>query len=157
MYCSNCTKEVVDGLSFCNHCGFRLKGARDNDDVKSSEVKPGLLISAMVGLFILGLVAIAILIGVMKVIAGFDLSIVFAFTIFSFVLLLMIEGLLTWMLLKRKKVEKEVSVTNRQKEQAGKEIYTTQTLELAEPTFQPVASVTEHTTRTLEHVPKNNQ
>lgn len=154
MYCPNCTKEIAGSLSFCNHCGFKLKEARDSS--KSSEVKPELLVSAMVGLFICGLVAIAMLIGVMKVVAGFDLSIVFAFTIFSFVLMLMIEGLLTWMLLKRKKVEKEVGITNRQNEQAGKEIYTTQALELGEPTFQPVSSVTEHTTRTLEHVPKNN-
>lgn len=157
MYCSNCAKEVVGGLSFCNHCGFKLHGARDDDDVKSSEVKPGLLVSAMVGLFILGLVAIAVLIGVMKVIAGFELPIVYAFTIFSFVLLLMIEGLLTWMLLRRRKVEKEVSSTDRPNEQAIKEIYNTQTLALSEPTFQPIPSVTEHTTRTLEHVPKNNQ
>src|SRR5687768_5304669 len=145
MYCPNCAKEVTSGLSFCNHCGFRLKGARDNDDVKSSEVKPGLLVSAMVGLFILGLVAIAILIGVMKVIAGFDPSIVFAFTIFSFVLLLMIEGLLTWMLLRGKKAEKEVSSTNQLDEQGVKEMYAAPTRELSEPTFQPVASVTEHT------------
>jgi len=157
MYCPNCAKEVTSGLSFCNHCGFRLKGARDNDDVKSSEVKPGLLVSAMVGLFILGLVAIAILIGVMKVIAGFDPSIVFAFTIFSFVLLLMIEGLLTWMLLRGKKAEKEVSNTNQLNEQGVKEMYAAPTRGLSDPTFQPIASVTEHTTRTLEHVPKNNQ
>ena len=156
MYCPNCTKEIAGGLSFCNHCGFRLKGARD-DEVNSSEVKPGLLVSAMVGLFIFGLVAIAILIGVMKVIAGFDPSRVFAFTIFSFVLLLMIEGLLTWMLLRGRKVEKEVSSTNQLDEQGVKEMYAAPTRELSESTFQPVASVTDHTTRTLEHVPKNNQ
>lgn len=156
MYCPNCAKEVTGGLSFCNHCGFRLKGARDDDVVEPSEVKAGLLVSAMVGLFILGLVAIAILIGVMKVIAGFDTAIVYAFTIFSFVLLLIIEGLLTWMLL-RGKVEKEVSSTNQLDEQGVKEMYAAPTRELAEPTFQPVASVTEHTTRTLEHVPKKNQ
>lgn len=157
MYCSNCAKEVASGLSFCNHCGFRLKGERGDSESKSSEVKPGLLVSAMVGLFILGLVAIAILIGVMKVIAGFETPIVYAFTIFSFVLLLMIEGLLTWMLLRRKKVEKEVSNTNQLNEQGVKEMYAAPTRGLSEPTFQPVSSVTEHTTRTLEHVPKNNQ
>lgn len=157
MYCPNCAKEIASGLSFCNHCGFRLKGTTDSDDVKSSEVKPGLLVSAMVGLFILGLVAIAILIGVMKVIAGFDVPIVYAFTIFSFVLLLMIEGLLTWMLLKGRKVEKAVGNTNQLDEQGAKEMYAAPTRELSEPTFQPVSSVTEHTTRTLEHVPKNNQ
>jgi uncharacterized protein YneF (UPF0154 family) len=152
MYCSSCAKEVVAGLSFCNHCGHRLV---DND--KSSEVKPGLLVSAMVGLFILGLVAIAILIGVLKVIAGFNPSIVLAFTIFSFVLLLMIEGLLVSMLFRRKKEKNEVSDTNLLNEQSVKEMYAAPTRGLSESTFQPVSSVTEHTTRTLEQVPKNNQ
>ena len=156
MYCPSCAKEVASGLTYCNHCGHKLSGAKVDND-KPSEVKPELLVSAMIGLFILGLVAIAILIGVLKVIAGFDTPIVLAFTIFSFVLMLMIEGLLVSMLLRRKKVKKEESDTNQSNEQAVKEMYTAPTRGLSESTFQPASSVTEHTTRTLEHVPKNNQ
>ena len=155
MYCSSCAKEVVAGLTYCNHCGHRLNGAKVDNLIKSSEVKPELLVSAMVGLFILGLVAIAVLIGVMKRV-DFEPPFLLAFTIFSFLLMLMIEGVLTWMLLRRKKVEKEVSAPNQLNEQTRKEIYTAPTRGLSEPTFQPVSSVTEHTTRTLEHVPKNN-
>ncbi len=157
MYCSSCAKEVVAGLTYCNHCGHRLSEAKVDNLSKSPEVKPELLVSAMVALFILGLVAIAVLIGVMKQVAGFDLPFLLAFTMFSFVMLMMIEGVLTWMLLRPKKVGKEVSDTNQLNEQAIKEIYTAPTRGLSEPTFQPVSSVTEHTTRTLEHVPKNNQ
>jgi uncharacterized protein YneF (UPF0154 family) len=155
MYCPNCTKEIAGSLSFCNHCGFKLKEA-GNDRSKLSEVKPGLLVSAMVGLFIFGLVAISVLIGVMKQVAGFDPEFLTIITIFSFVVMLMIEGVLVLMLFRRKKVEKQVSDINQLNEQNIKEIYAAPTRGLSESTFQPVSSVTEHTTRTLEKVPKNN-
>jgi uncharacterized protein (DUF983 family) len=151
MYCPSCAKEIVAGLTYCNHCGYRLV----DNVTKSSQVKPELLVSAMVGLFIFGLVAIAVLIGVLKQVVGFDTPFILAIIIFSFVLMLIIEGILISMLFRRKKVDKEVSDTIR--EQPIKEIYTAPTRGLSEPTFQPIPSVTENTTRTLEHVPKNNQ
>jgi len=157
MYCSSCSKEVVAGLTYCNHCGHRLIGAKVDNVIKSLEVKPELLVSAMAGVFILGLVAIAVLIGVLKQVAGIDLPFLIAATLFSFLLMLLVEGVFIWLLLRRKKVEKQESDTNQLNEQAIKEIYTAPARVLLEPTFQPVSSVTEHTTRTLEHVPKNNQ
>ena len=156
MYCSSCGMSVVPGLNYCKRCGEKLREVKGDNLIKSSEVKPELLVSAMVALFILGLVAIAVLVGAMKRV-DFEPPFLLAFTIFSFLLMLMIEGVLTWMLLKRKKVEKEESAPNQLNEQAIKEIYIAPTRGLSEPTFQPASSVTEHTTRTLEHVPKNNQ
>lgn len=153
MYCSRCAKEVVSGLTFCNHCGHRLSGAKVDND-RLSEVKSAFLVFAMVGLFIFGTLAIAVLISALKRVE-FDPSFLLAFTIFSFVMMLMIEGVLTWILLGRKKVYKEVSDSNRMNEQ--KEIYTAQARGLSEPTFEPIPSVTEHTTRSLEHIPKINQ
>jgi type VI protein secretion system component VasK len=154
MYCPSCAKEVVAGLTYCNHCGHRLNGAKA--DNPRSEVKPELLVSAMVGLFILGLLAIAVLIGVLKQVAGFEPPLILAILMLSFVLMFIIEGVLTWMLLRGRKVEKEERAFNQLNEQAVKEIYAAPTRGLSEPTSQPVSTVTEHTTRTLEHVPKNN-
>ncbi|HVF46728.1 MAG TPA: hypothetical protein VNA17_04090 [Pyrinomonadaceae bacterium] len=57
----------------------------------------------MVGLFILGLVAIAVLAGVLKQVAGFDLSILLAIIGLSFLLMLLVEGVLIWMLLRGKR------------------------------------------------------
>lgn len=155
MYCSSCAKEVAAGLTFCNHCGFRLSGTKA-ENVKSSEIRPEFLISAMVGLFIFGLLAIAVLTGVLKQGAGFDLPLVLAFTMFSFVLLIIVEGVLMWLLLKRRKVEKETSEIARLSEQPIKEIYTAPARALSETTFEPL-SVTERTTRSLENAPKINQ
>jgi hypothetical protein len=47
MYCSSCAKEIVAGLAYCNHCGHRLSGGKA--DNPTSEVRPELLVSAMVG------------------------------------------------------------------------------------------------------------
>ena len=47
MYCSSCGVAVAQGLSFCNYCGAKLGGARGDSAMKSAEVKPELLVSAM--------------------------------------------------------------------------------------------------------------
>ena len=139
---------MAQNLTYCNHCGAKLREAKDDNLLKSSEIKPELILSSMVALFILGLVAIAVLIGVLKQVAGFDLPFLLAITMFSFVLLLLIEGVLIWLLLRRKKVEKEVSDINQLNEQATKELYT----EPARVLTEPVPTVIEQTTNRLEHI-----
>jgi hypothetical protein len=123
MYCSACGAAVAQGLSYCNYCGAKLSGANGDHVIKSSGVKPELLVSAMVGLFVLGLVAIAVLIGVLKAVAGFDLPFLLAATMLSFVLLLVVEGVLIGLLLKGKRGAKEAGGTERLKEQATNTLF----------------------------------
>ena len=148
MYCSTCGVAVAQGLSFCNYCGAKLGGAQGADVGRPSEIKPELLVSAMVGLFILGLVAIAVLVGVMKAVAGFDLPFLLAATMFSFLLMLVVEGVLIGLLLKGRKTAKGADDAGRPKEQTTRELGDAQARALPEP----VPSVTEHTTRTFEPV-----
>jgi hypothetical protein len=148
MYCSSCGVAVARGLSYCNYCGAKLGGATGDNVTNSPEVKPGLLVSAMVGLFILGLTAIAVLIGVMKEVAGFDLPILLAFTIFSFLLMLVVESIIIWLLLRRKRGAEEAGDTVLLKGQETKELDAAQARALPEP----LPSVTEHTTRTFDPV-----
>jgi len=148
MYCSSCGVAVAQGLSYCNYCGAKLSGAKGESLIKSSEVKPELLVSAMVALFILGLGAIAVLIGVMKEVAGFDLPILLAATMFSFVLMLVVEGVIIGLLLKGKRGAREAADTGRLKEQMIKELGGTRERVLPEP----VPSITEHTTRAFEPI-----
>jgi hypothetical protein len=149
MYCPSCGVAVAQGLSYCNHCGAKLNGEKGDTLIKSSELRAeSLIISAMVGLFILGLGAIAVLIGVLKAVAGFDLPILLAVTIFSFVLMLVVEGVLIGLLLKGRRGAKEAGDTERLKEQTTKELGEAQARVLPEP----VPSVTEHTTRAFEPI-----
>jgi len=46
MYCSSCGVAVAQGLSYCNYCGAKLNGAKGDNVIKSSEVKPESLINA---------------------------------------------------------------------------------------------------------------
>ncbi len=146
MYCSSCGVAIAQGLSYCNYCGAKLSGAKGDNVIKSSGVKPELLVSAMVGLFIPGLMAIGVLIGVMKQVAGFDLPFLLAVTMFSFVLMLVVEGVIIWLLLNGKRSVKEVGDAEPPKEQKTKELGEAQARALPEP----VATVTEHTTRAFE-------
>ena len=148
MYCSSCGVAVAQGLSYCNYCGAKLSEANGDNVTKSSGVKPELLVSAMVGLFVLGLIAIGVLIGVMKQVAGFDLPILLAITMFSFVLMLVVEGVLIGLLLSGRRGAKKAGDTERLKEQTTKELGEAQARVLPEP----VPSVTEQTTRAFEPI-----
>ncbi|HEV7475764.1 MAG TPA: hypothetical protein VGN90_17040 [Pyrinomonadaceae bacterium] len=147
MYCSTCGVAVTQGLSYCNYCGAKLGGAGD-DGGESSEVKPGLLVCAMVGLFIFGLVAIAMLLGMMKAILNFNTGTMLFFSLLSFLILISLEGLFVRLLLSRRRGPEQAGNTLQLKGQATKELDAAPARVLPEP----VSSVTEHTTRTFAPV-----
>ena len=148
MYCSSCGVAVAQGLSYCNFCGATITGGQGDGVAKPPAVQPGLLVSAIVGLFILGLVAIAILTGVMKAVAGFDIAIVLAITMLAFMLLVIVEGVLIGMLLKGKRAPKKPANSERLNANRTKGLDEAPARALPEP----VASVTEHTTRAFDPI-----
>ena len=144
MYCSACGRAVVEGLSFCNYCGAKLSG-RSNKGRELPEVKPELLVSAMAGVFILGLIVITILMGVMKNVLELPVDRVLGLALFPFLLLLLLEGVFLRLLFCSKRSTREVKESGRLKGQATKELYASDARALPEP----LPSVTEHTTRTF--------
>lgn len=148
MFCSSCGVAVAQGLSFCNYCGAKLSGAAVDNVVKSSGVKPELLVSAIAATFILGLIAIAVLIGALKVVAGLDLPFLLVAMMLSFLLMIVVEGVFIGLLLKGRREVKETGDPARLKEQTTKEIGEAQARLLPEV----MSSVTEHTTRTFEPI-----
>ena len=147
MYCSACGVNVAQGLSYCNYCGAKV-GEKSSSAGKSSEVKPEFLISAMIGLFILGLVAITILMRMMKQVLGLPVERVLGFALFPFLLMLLLEGVCLRLLMRRNRSTEETGANALLKEQ------TTKQLDRAEERLltEPAPSVTDHTTRTLEPV-----
>jgi hypothetical protein len=148
MYCSTCGVAVTQGLSYCNYCGATLSRAKGETRIKSPEVKPELLVSAMVVVFVLGLVAITMLIGVMKTVLDLNAGQILSFTMLSFLIMLLIEGVCIRLLLRRKRGAEEAGDTVLLKGQATKELDATQARALPEP----LQSVTEHTTRAFEPI-----
>ena len=145
MYCSSCGVAVAQDLSYCNYCGAKLNGVKGETRIKSPEVKPELLVSAMVMVFVFGLVAITLLMLVMKDVLG-NAGQVLAFTLLSFLIMLSIEGVFFRLLLRRQRGAEEAGETVLLKGQATKELDAAQARVLP----APIPSVTEHTTRALE-------
>lgn len=149
MYCSSCGRAVTPGLSYCNHCGARLAEAKGDGVARSSEVKPENLLFFITAVFIFGLGAIIGLMTVMKFVFGPEnLGLTIFFTLLSFLIMLAVEGVFVWMLLGRKKAAKGAGGTEQLKKQTTNELSEAEARMLPEP----VLSVTEHTTRTLEPV-----
>ena len=147
MYCSSCGVAVTKGLSYCNHCGVRVNrsdGVRD-----SPEVRPEMLVAAMVGTFVFGLVAITILAGVLKNALGLPDGLVLFFGLtLPFVLMLILEGIFIRLLLRRRRETDETHRPTLAEGQSTNELDAAQARALPEAR----ASVTEHTTRAFEPV-----
>jgi hypothetical protein len=142
MYCSTCSAEVSPNLTYCNHCGAKLNGAKGDNITKN-------LLFFMTAVFVFGLVAIIFLMMALKMVFGPEnMGLVIAFTFLSFLIMLAVEGVFVWMLLGRKKGAKEADDTKRLKKQAAEELDEAKARVFPEPAL----SVTEHTTRTLEPV-----
>ena len=148
MYCSTCGVAVTQNLTYCNYCGAKLSGAQGENVTKSPEVRPELLVSAMTGLFILGLAVITVLIGVMKTTMDLPVERVLAVALVPFLLMLLIEGVFIRLLFRRKRGGAEAGNAVLLKGQATKELDAIQTRALPEP----VPSVTEHTTRAFDPI-----
>jgi membrane protein implicated in regulation of membrane protease activity len=100
----------------------------------------------MAGVFILGLVAITMLIGMMKSVLGANIGQVLAFAMLSFLIMLLLEGVFLRLLFRRKRGPKEAGDTGQLKQQATRELDAAQARVLPEH----MSSVTEHTTRAFD-------
>ena len=146
MYCSSCGVAVPGGLTYCNHCGEKLGGAKTESIIKSPEVRPETLVSAMVIAFVFGLGAITILMGMMKAVLHFEGGPILFFALLSFLILLSLEGVFIRLLFRRKRGAEEDTV--QLKGPATRELDAAQARVL--PEHMP--SVTEHTTRAFDPV-----
>ena len=130
MYCSTCASAVSPNLTYCNHCGAKLNGAKGDSLTKN-------LLFFMTAVFVFGLGAIILLMMAMRMVFGAEyLPLVIAFTLLSFLIMLGVEGVFVWMLLGLKKGAKETAKAPNEAK--------------ARSLPEPMLSVTEHTTRTLE-------
>lgn len=146
MYCSSCGVAVEKGLSYCKQCGAKLSGAKSESAAKASETFPESIAWSMVAVFVVGLGCIIGLMAMMKQLLNFGEKLIVAFSLICFLLMFVIEGVLIWMLLSHKKATTAAGKAGQLQEQATKELGPAPARAFAEP----VASVTEHTTRTFE-------
>ena len=148
MYCSSCGVAVAPTLTYCNHCGAKLNIEKDQTLVKTNELRQeSMIMSAMVGLFVLGLVAISILLGVMKEVLHFDFGPLLVFAFLNFLILISLEGILISRLFRNK------AGRGKSDDSSFSAAHITRELEAqSRGSGEPVSSVTDHTTRTLDPV-----
>jgi len=149
MYCSSCGVVVAEGLSYCNQCRAKLSGAKSVGIAKVAKAQPESLVWAVVAIFVVGLGSIMGLMGILKVQFNAGLGIVTIFSLIILLLMLVVEGVFISLLFGSKSDSNDgKSAMELLKKQ------TTRELEAAQPhaLSEPVASVTEHTTRAFEPI-----
>ena len=148
MYCSTCGVAVAESLSYCNHCGARIVASNRDEIDTSREVRPGLLVSAMAGTFILGMFAITALLGVMKAVLGLQGGQILGFAALSFFIMISLESVYLYLLFRRKRLAEEQVTTGSLAQHTTKELSAPHARELQ----SPLSSVTDHTTRAFDPI-----
>jgi hypothetical protein len=151
MYCSSCGIGVAEGLSYCNYCGAKLNLKEDSES-KLPNVKPELLVSAMAGLFIFGLIAIIMMMGMMKQVMGLTVESALIISLLPFLLLLFLEGIFIRLLF-RGRHRANATTGSLSRGQSTKELDAAHVRHLPEP----LSSVTEHTTRAFHPIPTDRR
>ena len=146
MYCSACGAPITAGLSFCNRCGMSLK-ERSGVSKSPSPVPVVALVGAMVLVAVSGL---GLLLGgpiALKREGGFETDLVVLFMFLTFLITSLTEIFLYRQLSRLTAQPKLPAATSAALLAAPPEYYAPQPRSLAEP----LPSVTENTTRTLEY------
>ncbi len=149
MYCSTCGVAVAQGLTYCNYCGAKLGGSNGESDIEASHIRPESLIFGIMVIFIFGLGAIIGLMAVMKKVLDLDVGQILGFTFLAFLIMLLIEGVFIWLLLRGRRGTKERVDRVQKNGPATKDLDVARAREL--PEHMP--SVTEGTTRAFEPIP----
>lgn len=139
MYCVNCGTPLTQGLSYCNRCGASLR--------EKSEPNTGAIGAFLTAITLVGIAGLGIMLGgalILRRGAGLSQDLVGFFMFFTF----LIVGLTEVMLLRN--LSKLTGSSKRPKylpQPAPQDLRLPQ----ATPFGEPVSSVTENTTRTLEY------
>ena len=148
MYCHTCGARLPQALSYCNHCGTNLGTLKDQSQAGTAGTAIDTLLWVIVGttITLLGMALGALVLmgnGVINERLGT------AFVIVTFVTLLVSEGVLVWRLLHLNRGAKEIQAVPKVADLSADEP-TPVTARALHESLEPVSSVTEETTRTLE-------
>ncbi len=148
MYCQDCGTAVTPGLSYCNRCGVELNAKPAMQ--KTSETMPESLVWAIVGVAVVGMGIVIALMALMKQMLGInDSETILLISFLSFIPFAIAEIVFVWMLFRSQ---------SKQKDREAATLKGSVTRELRGPDEhllqEPGSSITDHTTRTLDPVPR---
>ena len=145
MFCSNCGTPRAQGLSYCNRCGADLRDRKQSSNT-------GAISAVLTAITILGIVGLGIMLGgalVLRKEAGLSQDIIGVFMLFTFLIVILTEFMLVRNLSK---------LTSSTQESTKYSLPPPPVNDLRLPPArnlgEPVPSVTENTTHTLDYVPR---
>ena len=147
MYCPSCGAALAKEMNYCNRCGLDLSVIKGSSNSKSLEKSIESIIWSMV---LATATVLGIMVAVMALMKGFQLGgeVVVLFMALMFLILLGINGVLFWQLLRLNSLAKEA--------RSASQLERKEILELDEKREQallePRMSVTEDTTRILDPI-----
>jgi hypothetical protein len=146
MYCVNCGTPLTQGLSYCNRCGTSLK--------ERSETNTGAIGAFLTAITLIGVGGLALMFaGALVLRRGANLSqeLIGFFMLFSFLIVGMVETMLVRNLSKLMGDKEKKNYFP-----APQTISHDLRLPQGTPFGEPVSSVTENTTRTLEYARRDS-
>ncbi len=148
MYCQSCGAPLVQALSYCNHCGANLSALKVQDKTGTAGTAVDTLLWVIVGttITLLGMALGAL---VLMKNGAIHEGLGRAFVTLTFVTLVVTEAALLWRFLHLNRGAKEIRTATDLNDLSTKELNPSTARVLHEP-LEPVASVTEQTTRALE-------
>ena len=145
MYCPSCGAALTKEMSYCTRCGIDLSVIKGSSNSKSLEKSIESIIWSIV---MATATVLGIMVAAMALMKGFKLGgeVVVLFMALMFLVLLGIDGVLIWQLLRLNSLAKEARSASQLERHEMKELGATREQALIEPRM----SVTENTTRILE-------
>jgi hypothetical protein len=146
MYCASCGTPLTQGLSYCNRCGTSLR--------ERSASNTGAISAFLTAITLIGVGGLALMFAgalVLRRGAGLSQELIGFFMLFAFLIVGMVEVMLV----------KNLSKLMGEKEKrnyfpAPQNVSNDLRLPQATPFGEPVSSVTENTTRTLEYLRRDS-
>jgi hypothetical protein len=150
MYCSTCGNKIADNLNYCNSCGSRIE---KNPLVISNASKPELA-KTLGAVLVTGIIGFVVILKFLIDNPRLDASAVVIILVAYLAALTLISAICIghmW------KTAGDIRVHPKEEPESDRysrpsAFRTTNTNQLAEPANQPIGSVTENTTRTLDEV-----
>jgi hypothetical protein len=144
MYCAHCGTPLTQGLSYCNRCGANLK---ERPEVG---VSTGAISAFLTAITLIGIIGLGVMFGgalVLRRGANLSQELIGVFMLFTFLIVSMTEIMLVRNL-------SRLSASEKEKKNYFPAPPVPQDLRLTQgtPIGEPVSSVTENTTRTLEYI-----
>ena len=146
MYCQTCGGQLAQPLSYCNHCGADLSTSKARAGTAGTAIDTLLWVIVGTTITLLGM-ALGALVLIKN--GAINEHLGMAFVILTFVSLVVTEAVLMWRLLHLKRGAEEMQAIPKVDDLSADEPTPVTARALQEP-LEPVSSVTEQTTRTLE-------